>query len=75
MVEIEVKQDVEFIKTDHNTYVNPLFIRWVKQMDECLHVCVNMTGCNLRNTHTICKSFNPKSYEMLIRKAKIDEGK
>lgn len=54
-----------YIKTDDNKIINEKFIRWIKQMDECLMVCAKPDGCYMSNTHKICKSKNPDSYAKL----------
>ena len=57
-----------FIKTDDNRIINEAAIRWVKQMGECLEVCLKTDGCELqKNTHRICKDINPSSYAILER--------
>ncbi len=55
-----------YIKTDDNKIINEKHIRWVKKMNDCLEVCVKTNGCNLRgDTHKICESNNPDSYNKL----------
>jgi hypothetical protein len=56
-----------FIKSDDNKIINVNCIRWVKKIDECLHVCNKQTGCSIHLTdvHKICKLNNPNSYERL----------
>lgn len=57
-----------FIKTDDNRIINEAAIRWVKQMGECLEVCLKTDGCELqKGTHRICKDMNPSSYAILER--------
>ena len=51
-----------YIKADGNKYVNPKFIHWIKQIDECYSVCTKSTGCYPDDTHKICKLNNPTSY-------------
>jgi len=34
-------------------------------MDECLAVCMKSDGCEITNTHNICKINNPSSYNKL----------
>lgn len=57
------------MKTDNNLIINEQCIRWVRNMGDCLEVCVKADGCALtkyyKNTHTICKFNNPKSYDKL----------
>jgi len=59
-----------YIKADNNIIINEKFIRWVKQIDECLHVCSLASGCSIRHyeTHPICRINNPDSYNKLIEK-------
>lgn len=55
-----------YLKTDDNKIVNKTHIRWVKQMSECLEVCIRSNGCTGdRDTHRICKLYNPDSYNAL----------
>ncbi len=54
-----------YIKTDENKIINEKYIRWVKKIDECLKVCNKLDGCDIGSTHTICKLYNPESYEKL----------
>jgi hypothetical protein len=55
-----------FIKTDENRFINEKCILWVKQIDECLEVCMRANGCKPKhNTHTICKNITPDSYYKL----------
>jgi len=57
-----------FLKTDENKIINEAAIRWVKQMGECLEVCLKVDGCQIpQNTHRICKNLNPSSYAALER--------
>ena len=42
--------------------INPKFIHWIKQIDECYSVCTKSTGCYPDDTHKICKLNNPTSY-------------
>ena len=62
-------EKVTYIKADDNRIINEKCIKWIKQMDECLFVCTKSTGCVLdkthTHTHTICKLYNPESYEIL----------
>lgn len=55
-----------YLKTDNNKIINEKCIRWVEKMGECLEVCVKTNGCIVKaNTHKICKTNNPRSYEKL----------
>ena len=55
-----------FLKTDDNRIINEAAIRWVKQMGECLEVCLKTDGCEIQQgTHRICKDVNPSSYVKL----------
>ena len=51
-----------FIKADDGVIINEKYIRWIKKIDECLYVCTNPKGCNLDNTHKICKINSTYSY-------------
>jgi len=54
-----------YIKAERNIYVNPKFIRWIQQIDECYNICSKSTGCTLDDTHKICKVNNPSSYNKI----------
>ena len=54
-----------YIRTDDNKIINEKYIKWVKKMGECLKVCNKLDGCSIHDTHTICKVYNPESYEKL----------
>jgi len=55
-----------FLKTDDNRIINEAAIRWVKQMGECLEVCLKTDGYQIQQTtHRICKNVNPSSYAKL----------
>jgi hypothetical protein len=58
---------LEFIKTDDNAIVNVKFIRWVKQMNECMEICSKMDGCIAGNKSVlrVCKTNSPKSFDLL----------
>lgn len=57
------KQQMSYIKADDNHLINEKCIRWVKKIDECLHVCSNPNGCIVsQDTHIICKINSPYSY-------------
>ena len=59
--------ETNYIKADDNKIINEKCIRWVKKMDECLELCTKSDGCQVGNTHKICKLNNPNSYEKLNR--------
>lgn len=64
--EINTTHPNSYVKTDDNRILNESHIKWVKMMNDCLEVCVSASGCRLHlNTHTICKSNNPYSYNKL----------
>lgn len=54
-----------FIRADDNYFINKKNIRWIRKMDECLYICSKQAGCRKWDTHQICKSNNPKSYDKL----------
>ncbi len=61
-------QEQQFIKTDNNIIINEKYIRWVKKISDCLEVCTRSKGCDIQhysNTHRICKSNSPESYNKL----------
>jgi hypothetical protein len=60
---------ISYLKADDNKIINEKCIRWVKKMSNCLEVCTRSSGCNIDagQTHKICKSNNPDSYEKLNR--------
>ena len=55
----------KYIETDDNTFINKTHILWVKQMNECMDVCVKNDGCRSSETHKICKISNPVNYQKL----------
>ena len=55
----------QYIKTDDNKIVNEKAIKWVKKMDECLHICTKFVGCSIGDTHKLCKINHPTSYHYL----------
>ena len=59
--------NVSYLRADGNTIINETCIRWVQKIDDCLHVCSKMTGCDIKNggTHKICKTNNLDSYNKL----------
>ena len=61
--------EVSYLRADDNKIINETCIRWVKKMDDCLHVCTKLTGCNINNgdTHKICKINNLDSYNKLVK--------
>jgi hypothetical protein len=58
-----IKED--FIKIDGNKILNVKFIRWMKKMDECIHICSITSGCNEYNLQPVCKMNNNDSYNKL----------
>ena len=58
---------VSFIRTDADKLLNEKSIRWIKQYNECIEVCMKSDGCfgNFIDTHKICKLSNPHSYNKL----------
>jgi hypothetical protein len=54
-----------FLKTDDNIIINEAAVKWVKKMNECMNVCIKSEGCTMNHTHSICKKYNPDSYEKL----------
>lgn len=61
-----MENNVSYIKTDDNKVINEKYIRWVKKMNDCLEVCTKSNGCMVgRDTHKICKLYNPISYNKL----------
>ena len=62
---IKTDNTMNFLKTDDNRIINEKYIRWIKQMDECLAVCTKSDGCRPKDTHKICKLNNLESYNKL----------
>ena len=54
-----------FIKVDDNTVIKKNYIIWIKKIDECLKICTKANGCTHAETHTVCKVYNPDSYNKL----------
>ena len=53
-----------YLRTDHGIIINEKCIRWVKKMNECLHVCIRTSDLlAFDDTHKICKINSPHSYE------------
>jgi len=52
---------MEFPKTD-DKIINEKYIRWIKKVDECLLICTKWNGCEVKDTHKICKLTFPYSY-------------
>lgn len=66
METITTNNKISYLKTDDNKIINEKCIRWVKKIDQCLHVCNKSEGCDVGiGTHKICKSNNPDSYDKL----------
>jgi hypothetical protein len=67
---------IKYVKTDDNRIINENCIRWVKKMDDCLEVCIKISGCNTKyngDTHKICKLNNPDSYNKLNKNFDIHD--
>lgn len=58
-------KNVSYLRVDDNKIINETCIRWVKKMDDCLRVCTKSTGCEIKDTHKICKINNLDSYNKL----------
>ena len=54
-----------YLKIDNNKIINEKHIKWVKKMNDCLEVCTKSIGCSIFDTHRICKSNTPDSYDKL----------
>lgn len=67
----KIKMDLSnlYVKTDNNLLLSSAHIKWVKQMDECMEICADMHYCTakgpFKNTYSVCKVLNPKSYKNL----------
>jgi hypothetical protein len=64
-----------YIKTDNDIIINENYISWIKKINNCLHVCTKANGCNIifGDTHKICKTITPDSYNKLIKHFKNPE--
>jgi hypothetical protein len=60
--------NIGFIKTDDDYYVNIKSIRWVKEMDECMRISVKSNGRQSSVLFEICKKNNPLAYNKLVNK-------
>ena len=61
-----MKSRISYLRTDDDKMINEMAITWIKKMNECLEVCVRSNGCEVKvNTHKICKTNSPTSYEKL----------
>ena len=67
------KENKKYIKMDDNTCINKKYIRWIKQMNDCLEVCVKSNGCDRFQTHRVCVSNNPDSFMKLREYIKIED--
>ena len=54
-----------FIKVNDNIVISENYIRWIKKIDECLKICNKPGGCYDTDVHTVCKVYNPDSYNKL----------
>jgi hypothetical protein len=54
-----------YLVADDSVIINKKYIRWVKKMGDCLMVCSRTDGCNIQDTHKICKINNLDSYQQL----------
>ena len=61
-----IMESVSYIKADNNKIINERAILWVRKLDRCLAICTKSIGCDgIHDTHRICKSKNPDSYNKL----------
>ena len=61
-----IMENVSYIKADNNKIINERAILWVRKLDRCLAICTKSIGCDgIHDTHRICKSKNPDSYNKL----------
>ncbi len=60
-----IKMDNNYIKMDDNYIINKKYIRWIRQMQDCLEVCVKSNGCSKYQTHRVCTYNNYDSYMKL----------
>ena len=65
LLELIMNGKYDYIKAEENKYVNPKFIRWIQQTNDCYNICSKSTGCALDDTHKICKFNNPTSYNKI----------
>lgn len=58
-----------YVQAEGGKYINPNFIYWIKQIDECYNLCTKSTGCydDTSGTHKICKSKNPTGYNKITQ--------
>lgn len=60
------RQTISYIRTDDNTLINETCVKWIKKMNDCLEVCIKSSSCYQGiNTHKICASNSPDSYNKL----------
>jgi hypothetical protein len=64
-----------YIKADNNIVVNEKYIRWIKKIDECMNICSRMNGCDINDGSilSVCKLYNPSSYNKLNKLFQNDE--
>ena len=56
-----ILQRQSYIKADDNTMLNENYIKSIKQVNDCYHICINSNGCKNSDTYKICK-LNIESY-------------
>jgi hypothetical protein len=56
----------KFIQIDDGRMLNEERITWIKNIQECMHICAKNDGCRNMETITICKDKQPKSYERIM---------
>jgi hypothetical protein len=61
----------KYIRSDNGTMIHDRAIVWMRQIEECIHVCTRKTGCSEHpvqgTTHSICKGLSPTTYAKLVQ--------
>ena len=55
-----------FIISDSGIAINPNFIRWIKQVDNCMEICTRFDGCMVgTNTIQVCENVNKINFDKI----------
>lgn len=55
-----------FISVEEKHVINTKCIKWMKKMNDCIHICTHSNGCELKSdVHMVCNFNMPESYNTL----------
>lgn len=57
----------KFIAIDSGLLVNEDRILWIQKVEECMRVCTQPNGCEEKETYSLCKAVQPRSYDRLSK--------